>query len=50
MKRKIREMTNKEIKQEISTLNTEAFKKIKSRLTTLQSEIRAREINGFYKV
>lgn len=43
MTKPIRELTNREILKELETLNTKEFKKIKSRVTSLQAEIKARE-------
>jgi hypothetical protein len=42
-------MTNDEIEKEIISLNTNQFKKTKSRISVLQSELRARKMLGVNK-
>lgn len=42
--KKIKDMSDEEIKNEIQELNTPEYRKVHSRITTLRSELRARNI------
>ena len=45
-KKQIGRMTNMELELELAILNTEKFRKVKSRIESLQAEIKARKSMG----